>query len=180
MKVELQARHFDFTEPVEDYIEKKVGKLDRYLPDIHAVGVELERDTTRSQGEVYIAEITAWVDNNVLRAEEMNPDVFTAIDAAGDKIYRQIEKYKGKRLDRWQGKAEPVPNFEFEPEPEPGPDIVRRKRFRVFAMTEGEAVEQLDLLGHDFFIFLNGETGELNVLYRRRDGNLGVIEPALA
>jgi putative sigma-54 modulation protein len=184
MQVELQARHFDLTEPIKDYVEKKVGRLDRYLPDIHATSVELERDSTRSQGEVYVAEITVWVDNAVLRAEEMNPDVFTSIDVAGDKIFRQIEKYKGKRLNRWHGRAETAPAAgdgmpELDVVARPHA-VVRRKRFRVYAMGEDEAVEQLDLLGHDFFIFVNGETGELNVIYRRKGGDLGLIEPTPA
>jgi putative sigma-54 modulation protein len=185
MQVELQARHFDLTEPIKDYVEKKVGRLDKYLPDIHATSVELERDVTRSQGEVYVAEITAWVDNAVLRAEEVNADVYTAIDEAGDKIFRQIEKYKGKRLNRWHGRAETAPSAEQEAFEADQPDgraaaIERRKRFRVYAMTEDEAVEQIDLLGHDFFVFVNGETGEMNVLYRRKGGNLGLIEPTPA
>jgi putative sigma-54 modulation protein len=183
MHVELQARHFDLTEPIKDYVEKKVGRLDRYLPDIHATSVELERDSTRSQGEVFVAEVTVWVDNAVLRAEEMNADVFTAIDVAGDKIFRQIEKYKGKRLNRWHGRAETAPAADGLMEAEAAPregSVVRRKRFRVYAMSEDEAMEQLDLLGHDFFIFVNGETGEMNVIYRRKGGDLGLIEPSLA
>ncbi|MFQ5460211.1 MAG: ribosome hibernation-promoting factor, HPF/YfiA family [Anaerolineae bacterium] len=182
MAVELQARRFDLTPSIKGYVDKKVGRLDRYLPGIHATSVELARDSTRSQGEVYVAEITAWVDNAVLRAEEMNPDVFTAVDEAADKMYRQIEKYKGKRQSRWRGRAEkaPLPQEWSEPDAEGQPKVVRRKRFSVHAMGELEAAEQLELLGHDFFVFVDADSGQLNVLYRRHDGQFGVLVPVPA
>jgi putative sigma-54 modulation protein len=181
MTVELQARHFDLTDQVKDYVEKKVGRLDRYLPDIHATRVELSRDTTRSMGEVYSAQITAWVHNAVLRAEETSPDVFHAIDEAAAKIFRQIEKFKGRRIERWHGRAETAPLTEAELEEETTNDsVVRRKQFRMFAMTEAEALEQLELLGHDFFVYKDGESGSINVAYRRRDGGYGVLQPVPA
>lgn len=180
MTVELQARNFDLTQEIKDYVDSKVGRLDKYLPDIHATSVELERDMTRSMGELYVVEITAWVPNTVLRAEESSPDLFTAIDLAGDKMNRQIEKYKGKRQSRWHGRAEEAPFEDADEDEAAVHSIARRKRFSVYAMTEGEAMEQIDLLGHDFFVFMNGETGTLNVLYRRKQGDLGIIEPVEA
>ena len=179
MDVELQVRHFELTDTVRDYVARKVGRLDRYLPDIKATRVDLDRGVTRSQGEVYTAQVTAWVEASILRAEEINGDLYAAIDLASDKIHRQIERYKGKRLRRWRGR--PIPQEESVDEPaeadETGPQIVRRKQFEVYSTTEGEAIDQLELLGHDFFLFLNAETGQLNVLYRRRDGQLGLLEP---
>ncbi len=181
MTVELQARHFDITPSIRDYVEKRVDRLDRYLPAIHATRVELHHDVTRSQGEVYSAEITAWVDQAVLRSEETNPDLYTAIDAAVAKIFRQIEKYKGKRKERWHGgSAESAPMVDDDEEEEPASEIVRRKRFRVFAMSEDEAMEQLGLLGHDFFVYKDADTGSMNVVYRRKDGGFGIIEPVYA
>jgi putative sigma-54 modulation protein len=182
MTVEMQARHFELTPQIREYVERKVGRLDRYLPDIHATRVELSRDMTRSQGEVYSAQITAWVHNAVLRAEETNPDVFSAIDESTAKIFRQIEKYKGRRMERWHGRAEtaPVSELELEDEESDGGAVVRRKQFRVFAMTEAEALEQLELLGHDFFVYKDGDSGGIHVAYRRRDGGYGVIEPVPA
>lgn len=184
MDVELQARHLDLTDTVRDYVDKKVGRLDRYLPDIATTRVDLDRRVTHSQGEVYTTQITLWVNGTVLRAEETNSDLLAAVDLAAEKIHRQIERYRGKRLDRWRGRpgAESALAEEdlAEPEEEDGPMISRRKRFAVFAMSEAEALEQFALLGHDFFLFRNADSGEMNVLYKRRDGKLGLIEPELA
>ncbi len=99
-----------------------------------------------------------------------------------DKLYRQIARYKGRRENWAKGKgayqAEPLP-IEEEWEPEEGV-IVRRKRFQMYPMDEQEAIEQMELLGHSFFVFYNAETGEINVLYRRKDGDYGLIIPELA
>ncbi len=184
MDVELQARHFDLTDTTRDYVDRKIGRLARFLPDIKATRIDLAKGVTRSQGEVYTAQVTAWVDASILRAEEMNSDLFAAIDAAAEKMERQAEKYKGKRLRRWHGKGSkvelPVGGLD-EPAPaDDAPVIVRRKRFGVYPTTEEEAIDQLELLGHDFFIFVNAETGNMNVLYRRKDGQLGLLEPELA
>ena len=101
MEIELLARHVELSDKVRDYVDKKIGRLDRYLPDIKATRVELSHGTQRSRGEVYRVQITAWVDATVLRAEEMESDLFAAIDLASDKLHRQIERYRGRRLDRW-------------------------------------------------------------------------------
>ncbi len=182
MDVELSSRRFELTDAVRRYVERKIGKLDRYLPDIKAARVELSRVSIRSKGDVYAAQVTAFVDRAVLRAEEVNPDLFAAIDLSAEKMHRQIERYKGKRQRRWTGRVE-APAVESGEEPgeeEGAPIIVKRKRFELFPMTEAEAADQLELLGHDFFMFLNANTGSINVLYRRRDGQLGLLEPAPA
>lgn len=182
MDVELQSHHMELTDKIREYVVRKIGRLDHFLPDIGSARVDLARRQTRSMGEVYSAQVTAWVNGTVLRSEEMNVDIFAAIDLAEDKIHRQIERYKGKRLDRWHGRSEPA----LEPAPleeavaEPAATIIRRKRFPVYNMSEAEAVEQFDLLGHDFFVYRDADSGGLNVLYRRRDGELGLIEPVLA
>jgi putative sigma-54 modulation protein len=175
MDLELQVRHFDLTDTVRDYVDRKVGRLDRYLPDIRATRIELGRGMRRSQGEVYTAQVTSWVDNSILRVEEMNADLYAAIDVATDKLYRQIERYKGKRLQRWHAPKKPAPAGEESAEVDAG-SIVRRKRFQLLPMAEDEAIEQLDLLGHDFFLYIDGDTGGVNVLYRRKDGQLGLIQ----
>lgn len=192
MDLELQARHFELTDTVRDYVDRKVGRLDRFLPDLRATRVELARGVRRSQGEVYTAQMTSWVDNAILRAEEMNVDLFAAIDLASEKLHRQVERYKGKRIGRRYDQrrtgadavgagvplsAELAEEAEHEAD---GPAIARRKRFPIVPMSEREAIDQLELLGHDFFLFQNAETGAVNVLYRRRDGALGLIEPERA
>lgn len=182
MEVELQTHHLELTDKIRDYVTRKIGRLEHYLPDITSARVDLARRQTHSKGEVFAAQVTAWANGTVLRSEEMNSDVFAAIDLAADKIHRQIERYKGKRLDRWHGRSEPAlaPLLLEEAVSEPAGTIIRRKRFPVYNMSESEAVEQFDLLGHDFFVYRDADSGGLNVLYRRRDGDLGLIEPVLA
>jgi len=183
MDLELQVRQFDLTDTVRDYVDRKVGRLDRFLPDMRVTRVELVRGVRRSQGEVYTAQITSWVDSAILRAEENNADLFAAIDLASDKLHRQIERYKGKREGRRHAgrkseRGDPSAVVaELEAELQGAPAIARRKRFPIIPMTEGEAIDQLELLGHDFFLFLNPDSGSVNILYRRKDGELGLIEP---
>jgi putative sigma-54 modulation protein len=184
MNVELHSRHLPITEQVRDYVERKIGRLDRYLPDIQSTRVDLDRRLTHSQGEVHSAQVTAWVNGTVLRAEELHADLYAAIDLAAEKIHRQIERYKGKRLHRWHDRVMPevAPLAAEEAEAEEAPALVvsRRKRFPIYSMSEAEAVEQFELLGHDFFIFQDADRGAIHVLYRRRGGELGLIEPELA
>lgn len=194
MDVELKSRDVALTDQVRDYVEKRFGRVARHLPDVRATRIELRHEQKRSQGDVHIAQVTMWVDRTILRAEEMHPDLFAAIDLASDKLLRQADRFKGKRVDRRHGVigaslreerdvAEAVDVAAAAVEAEAESDaarIVRRKRFGVLAMGEAEAVEQFELLGHDFFVFRDGDTGMLNVLYRRRDGQIGLLEPVEA
>ncbi|MFQ6057610.1 MAG: ribosome hibernation-promoting factor, HPF/YfiA family [Anaerolineae bacterium] len=179
MELIIKGRNIEISDYLRQYVHKKIGKLDRYLPDITEARVELATENTRSAGEMQVAQVTVRVNGTILRGEERSPDMFASIDAVLDKMYRQIARYKGKRQDRWRGRGErlPIPSEELEEEAER--EIVRRKRFRMFPMTEEEAIEQMELLGHDFFVFYNANSGEVNVLYRRKDGDYGLIEPEL-
>jgi putative sigma-54 modulation protein len=182
MEIELLSRHVELTDKVRDYVDKKIGRLDRYLPDIKATRVELSHGTKRSRGEVYKAQITTWVDSAVLRAEEMEGDLYAAIDLASDKLHRQIERYRGRRLDRWHesGRDMLESGVDDESPADSDSDLVRRKSFAMHPMDEREAIEQLDLLGHDFYLFMHHRTGLVNVVYRRKDGGYGLIEPVIA
>ena len=137
----------------------------------------------RSAADRYVTEITVYGKRFMLRAEERADDIFTALDAALDKMQRQIERYKGKhyrgRGDRTSVAEAAMAAME-ESEEEEQPVIVRRKRFLLTPMDELEAIEQMRLLGHDnFFVFYNANTNAINVIYRRRDGTYGLIEPEL-
>jgi putative sigma-54 modulation protein len=190
MQIILKGKNIEITDWLHEYVEKKVDKLDRYMPEIQEVRVELSVEKTRSSQDRQVAQITLRSNGLILRAEERTDDMFSAIDAVMDKMHRQIVRYKGKRIDRWQGQRVSRGEAELPPleeeileelveEQEEERRIVRVKRFAVVPMDEDEAIEQMELLGHDFFVFFNPNSGKLSVLYRRKDGNYGLLEPEL-
>lgn len=176
MRIQLNTRKLEVTPRLEEYVDKKVSKLGRYLSEVDEIRVDLATQDTRSDSDSQIAQLTMWVRGTMLRAEERAGDIFAAIDASVDKMQRQISRYKKRRQDRWQRNETILPDFEEEEEAEEG-EIVRVKRFEVLPMVPEEAVEQMELLGHQFFVFLNAEEGGINVVYRRRDGDYGLIVP---
>ena len=180
MELIISGKSMEISDGIHEYVEKKAGRLDRYLAHIDEAVIELTRESARSSADRHSAQLTVRAKGTILRAEERSTDVFTAIDTVLDKMYRQIMRYKTRRRGRARIQEEELmPPLEEYEEEEPR-RIVRTKRFLVVAMDEEEAAEQMELLGHDFFLFLNANTGELNVIYRRRDGNYGLIEPELA
>ena len=182
MDLIIKGKGVEVTERLQDYVERKVGKLDRFLPDITEAWVELAVEGTRAAEDSQVCQVTVRANGAILRAEERSDDMFASIDTALDKMHRQIARYKGKRQSRWRGtgqQPEPLP-FDIEEEVEDESAIVRYKRFPMRPMDPEEAIEQMELLGHDFFVFHNPEEGQINVLYRRKDGNYGVIQPELA
>ncbi|MGQ9804220.1 MAG: ribosome hibernation-promoting factor, HPF/YfiA family [Anaerolineae bacterium] len=180
MEIQLFTRNVELTPRLQEYVEKKVGKLSRYLPTITDIRVDLSVENTRSNAQRQVAQLTIRTPRVMLRAEERASDMFAAIDAALDKMRRQITRYKTRRQDRWQ-RAEGEEEWEetAPPSEEISGKVVRVKRFEMFPMTPEEAIEQMELLGHQFFVFLNAEEGGINVIYRRRDGDYGLIIPEL-
>ncbi|MBC7237120.1 MAG: ribosome-associated translation inhibitor RaiA [Chloroflexi bacterium] len=180
----ITTRNLDLGDSLRTYIEKKVSKLDRYLPDIHEARVELTNQNTRSPEHSQVAQLTLFSNKGaVLRAEERSADMRSSIDAVLEKMSRQIRRYKGKHWrsqNRHQLEELAEAELEVEPEPEEGQSIVRIKRFETRPMDVEEAIEQMELLGHDFFIFYNMATSGFNVVYRRRDGGYGLLIPELA
>lgn len=189
LEVDIYGRNLEITKRMTDYVNKKVSKLDRFLSGIEEARVDLAYvKSARSASDRQVAQITVRGRGFVLRSEERAEDIFAAIDAALDKMQRRIERYKGKHYrGRGDGRsaAEVIPGEVVEPisEDETGelqPAIVRRKQFVVAPMDELEALEQMSLLGHEnFFVFFNANTNSINVLYRRRDGAYGLIEPTV-
>ncbi|MEZ4516792.1 MAG: ribosome-associated translation inhibitor RaiA [Chloroflexota bacterium] len=185
MEPTITVQNLELTPRLENYVEKKTSRLDRYMPNLTAIQVELSQENTRSAQERQIAEITIRDDRGtILRAEERNSDMFAAIDQVTDKLYRQIERYRGKRKARYRGSkpeelnlGEPLP-IEEEMIDE-SPHIVRRKRFPLHPMSPDEAVEQMELLGHDFYIFFNSDDEAINLIYRRHDDNYGLLQPEM-
>ena len=180
--LDIQARNMEVTDRINDYIEKKASKLDRFLPAIEETRVELTFEkSARSAADRHVAQITVRGKNLLLRSEERADDIFAAFDTAMDKMQRQIDRFKGKRYrGRGDGRsaAEVVPMPEEEIEPDEETVVVRRKKFTLVPMNEAEAIEQMKLLGHDnFFIFFDADANLMKVLYRRRNGTYGLIEP---
>ncbi|HPS42265.1 MAG TPA: ribosome-associated translation inhibitor RaiA [Anaerolineaceae bacterium] len=181
-KVTINVKNMELTDRIKDYIDKKVPRLERLLPDLENVKFDLSfARNARNRADREISQITITGKNYVLRTEERDDDLLTAIDRAVDKIQRQIERFKGKRS---RGRGDGAPASEVVPLPaepaEPPVAIVRRKSFTLVPMDENEAIEQMALIAHeDFFIFYNVNTNSINVLYRRRDGDYGLIEPKL-
>lgn len=181
-ELDVQARNMEVTDRINDYIEKKTSKLDKFLPAIEETRIELEYEkSARSAADRHIAQITVRGKNLLLRSEERADDVFAAFDIALDKMQRQIDRYKGKRYrGRGDGRsaAEVVPMPEMEIEDDEELTISRRKKFALIPMNEAEAMEQMQLLGHNnFFIFFDADANSIKVLYRRRNGTYGLIEP---
>lgn len=185
VKVEIFSRNLEVTDHIKDYVTKKAGKLGRYLPELNDVRVDLAYiKSARNANDRMVAQITTYARRAILRTEERDDDLLAAFDSALDKMQRQLERYKGRHYHgrgdgRSAAEVPPPPKIEEEPEAEM-PTVARRKQFKVTPMKEGEAIEQMRLLGHDnFFIFYNIETNAITVLYRRRDGTYGVIEPKI-
>ena len=183
MQVSITGKNLVVTNSLREYVEKKINRLDRYLPNIIDAKVDLAVENTRAAKDRQIAQVTLRTKQNILRAEEASPDMFASIDAVLEKIQRQVDRYKGKRWNRRSGgePAEMTLFIEEEEEAEEDrPDISRVKRFPMLPMDEEEAVEQMELLGHDFYVFFNANENEVNVVYRRRFGDYGLIQPELA
>ncbi len=188
MEYSIYGQGITINERINEYVEKRAGKLDRYMPDLTDVRVDLSETNARNVTERYAAQITIRdARGAILRAEERSEDIFSSIDAVVDKLYRQIRKYRGKqqRKSRAGGEkfivGDPLPieeavNLEDEGQTQ---DIVRRKRFPISPMSTEEAIDQMELLGHDFFVFFNAEEERTNVVYRRYDDDYGLLQPEM-
>ncbi len=188
IEVEIYGRNLEIKEDIRDYVNKKVAKLDRYLNGIEEARVDLAYSkSARSNADRQIAQITVQGKGFILRSEERAETYYTALDQAVEKIQRRIERFKGKRLQRSERRpadeVEPALSSdgnEFEDDEDFAPVIARRKKFTLIPMDEMEALEQMSLLGHNnFFVFYNANTNMVNVLYKRRDGAFGLIEPEI-
>lgn len=178
MKMIIKGRHMDVTPAIREYAEEKIGRIAKVLDSmIMSAEVELftERNPSIEKGQV--AEVTVYTKGHVIRAKEAAPDMYAAIDLVSDKLERQVKKFKTKIVDRHRMAPAPVPAEPIGEEEVPEPAIVKTKVVEVKPMSPEEAILQLELLGHDFFVFSSAETEEISVLYRRNDGDYGLIEP---
>ena len=190
MDILINSHNVELTSHLRDHVERKTARLDRYMPNINEVHVELSSQNTRNAGERQVAQITIRDDRGtILRAEERNSDMFPAVDHVIDKLYRQIKRYRGKRIDsRRSGGVEeliigdPLPaEYEEDLVEESTADssIVRRKQFSLRPMATEEAIEQMELLGHTFFVYFDIDDEAVNVVYKRHDQSYGLLQPTL-
>lgn len=177
MEVFVEGRNYEISEATSDYIQKKVGKLSRRLRDIDTVKVEITSEPTKEADKRFVAQVTASVRDTLLRAEQRAADLYAAINSTVDAMEDQVERYKGRRYETKRRasrfKKEALVSGELPTK------LVRTKRFPVQSMSPEEAANQMELLGHQFFLFINTDSGELNVVYLRKDGNYGLIQPVL-
>lgn len=185
MELQIASKNMEISPAVRNYVQKKIGKLAHYLPNITEAKVDINEESTKSPQHRFTVQVTLNSKGILLRGEERGERVRIAVDAVAEVLARQIERYKGKLHDKGRGislarqpavSRAQVGNTQTKDRPK----IVRVKRFVVKPMSVTEAAEQMELLGHSFFLFINDKDDSLNLLYRRDDGDYGLIEPELA
>ena len=176
MNLIVKGHGLHVTDAMRTYAEEKIGHLQHYFDHIIDAHV-----TMRTERSLQIVDVTLHLPNFIIKAEERSDDMYSSIDLVRDRLEQQIRKHKTRIIDRHH---HPKTNGKVAPEPpgapedvDEGPRIVRSKRFAVKPMHTEDAAHQMELLGHSFFVFVNAETEELNVLYKRKNGDLGLIEP---
>lgn len=188
MELQIQGRNIEINDQVRNYISQKLAQVNRHLPAISRAEVELAAESTRSHQDRIVVQVTLDVGGAVLRAEQRAANTTAAINLVAEALDRRVERYKSRTYRSERAKQiTPLREQQAEEISEPAGDttghwladggLVRVKRFHMNHMTVDEAAFQMQLLGHTFFMFLNGDSGQYNVLYQRDDGNYGLIQP---
>jgi putative sigma-54 modulation protein len=180
MQLHVKGKNLEVGEGIRRYGEQKLRKLERILDDAAQVELELAEERNPSIADSHVAEATVRTRRHVVRARESSPDMKASIDQLVDKLERQLKRSREKTRQRRVGRAEarPAGVTLADGDSAEEPLVVRTKQFPLKPMTAEEAVLQLELVGHDFFVFRSADSGEVNVVYRRRAGNYGLIEPS--
>ena len=177
LRYQVRGENLEITQAIREYVESKVSKLEKYFADSLEANVYANAKVYKNNKKKI--EITVPLKGVTLRAEETNDDLYAAVDLVVDKLERQMRKHKTKinRKSREKGFAEEnILTSELEEAEETTLDLGKVKQLKVEAMTREEAVFQMELLGHDFFAFLDNTTNEISVVYKRRDTGYGVLE----
>jgi putative sigma-54 modulation protein len=179
MRLQVKGRNVEVSDSIRRYAEEKLGRLERQLADPTQVELELAIEQNPSIADDHVAEATIWTKGPTLRARERSTAFEASIDQLVDKLERQVTRYRAKRsrretARRANGNVLDEPRFSAE---QLERMIVKSKQFDLQPLTPEEATVELEMIGHDFFVFANNETGRTNVVYRRRDGGYGLIEP---
>ncbi len=190
MDLEVRAKNIEITKDLNEYILKRMERIGRCLGSDAEGKIEFSKVSAKSQQDRIVVQMTININGVILRAQERGPNILPAIDSVADIMVRRVNRYRGKsrkgqssaksgrRVSIRKDSDVRQEDEQEEPLPELG-DIVRTKRFIIKPMSVEEAITQMELLGHSFFLFLNGVSGQYNVVYRRRDGDYGIIEPEL-
>jgi putative sigma-54 modulation protein len=176
MELQITGKNIELTPALRQLIGRKLGKLSRHLPNIREQKVEIYAEKTKSPEQHFVVEVTLDSNGTLLRGVERGEDLPKAVNKVAQVMDRQIERYKGKLYKKGRGSSLVRGESEVA---QPPREVVKVKRFVVRTASVAEAIDQMELLGHDFFLFFNAASEELNLLYRRRDGNYGLIEPEL-
>jgi len=169
MQVTVRGKNVEITNAIREYVEKKLGKIEKFID----LPLEAQVNCMVERGR-HIVEVTAHLNGMVLRGEEATNDMYASIDLVSDKLEKQVQKYKSRFKKR--GKEAVVADA-LETEGREEGRVVKTKQFPVKPLTVDEAIMHMNLVSHDFFVFTNAETDKVNVLYRRKDGNYGLLEP---
>ncbi len=182
MKLDIRGKNIEVTDALKDYTTKRLSKLEKYFEDVKEAQVALSVDS-----EGHKVEVTIPMNGMILRGEEATDNMYSSIDLVEEKLEKQINKYRTKLYRNTRGagfrkslREEIEKEIKSQVEPTGAVDafnIVRTKRFALKPMDEEEAIMQMNLLGHTFFVFFNANTDEVNVVYKRKDCNYGLIEP---
>ena len=168
MNIIINCRHMDSTQNLKDYAEEKIGKFDKYLNNITEANVTLSVEKYRHKAEVLLK-----LKGSPIQAESITDEMYSAIDEVVEKLARQVRKHKDKIVSQRKGRGKDEADIETT---ETVPSIIKSKS-EIKPMSVEEAAMQMDLMGRDFFVYTNASSGDINVLYKRTDGNFGLIEP---
>ncbi|TYQ30652.1 ribosome hibernation-promoting factor, HPF/YfiA family [Pseudanabaena sp. UWO310] len=185
MKLVIQGKNIEVTEAIREYVEQKIDKAVSHFQALTTeVDVHLSVARNPRIASSQSAEVTVYANGSVIRAEEKSENLYASIDLVADKISRKLRKFKERKTERTAAKTS-VAVLEQPPLPLPNDNrvvelpsqVVRNKYFAMPALSVDEALERLELIDHDFYVFRNADTGEINVVYERNHGGYGVIQP---
>jgi putative sigma-54 modulation protein len=179
MEVVFKSKNMELTDALKDHARQKVTKVEHLGLTFEELEVKLIVEKNPSIKDNQIAELTVSGNGMLFRATDRDRDMYVAIDKAVGKLARQIKKYHGKQIDRTQHQPSTRVGPPSEEQEVEGPDIVKTKSISLKPMTPEEAALQMEMLGHDFYVFTDSETGNACVIYRRRDGNYGLIDTSI-
>lgn len=181
MDIKISAKNLTIDEDIRGYAEKKITKLTRYLTNITMMHMELSEEKSKSRLSSYVVQVTLNINGFLLRGVQKDDDLKSAIDAVADVMERLIEKYKKRYAVNKSKVHESIRTTKEEAEvaAEANRPVIRRKRFPLKPMSAEQAIEQMDFLSHDFFLFINDDDNAISVVYRRKNGNYGLIQPEL-